>query len=119
MRALWLAIAMLGGAAAWAQVPAAKASGAVLRALDKSTGVVTDIELQSGQSTRHGLLEIALQECRYPDGDAAGDAFAHVVLRDPRQDEPLFSGWMVASSPALNALDHPRYDVWVMRCITS
>ena len=30
-----------------------------------------------------------------------------------------FAGWMIADSPALNALDHPRYDVWVLRCITS
>ncbi|MGB0800115.1 MAG: DUF2155 domain-containing protein, partial [Planktomarina sp.] len=28
-------------------------------------------------------------------------------------------GWMVASSPALNALEHPRYDIWVLRCKTS
>jgi len=33
-------------------------------------------------------------------------------------DKPVFKGWMIASSPALNALDHPRYDVWVLRCIT-
>jgi hypothetical protein len=31
--------------------------------------------------------------------------------------DPVFSGWMVASSPALSALDHPRYDVWVLNCI--
>ena len=30
--------------------------------------------------------------------------------------EPLFSGWMFASSPALNALEHPVYDVWVIDC---
>lgn len=120
MRALWAAVPLIWGAAlAGAQEPAAAARGAVLRALDKSTGIVTDIELQAGQATNHGLLEIALQECRFPQGNAAGDAFAHVTLRDQRQEDVLFSGWMVASSPALNAVDHPRYDVWVMRCITS
>ncbi|MDA9980314.1 DUF2155 domain-containing protein, partial [Yoonia sp.] len=30
-----------------------------------------------------------------------------------------FAGWMLASAPALNAMDHPRYDVWALRCITS
>lgn len=28
----------------------------------------------------------------------------------------LFSGWMFASSPGLSALEHPVYDVWVIRC---
>ena len=30
-----------------------------------------------------------------------------------------FSGWMIASTPALSAMDHSRYDIWVMRCATS
>ena len=119
MRALLSALPLVFGAAVWAQQSASTAPGAVLRALDKSTGIVTDIELQSGQHARHGRLEISLEECRYPEGNAAGDAFAHVTLRDQRQEDVLFSGWMIASSPALNAFDHPRYDVWVMRCITS
>ena len=37
-------------------------------------------------------------------------------IRDVREDTPRFSGWMFASSPALSALDHPRYDVWVVSC---
>jgi hypothetical protein len=31
-------------------------------------------------------------------------------------DAKIFSGWMFASSPALNALEHPTYDVWVIDC---
>jgi hypothetical protein len=30
----------------------------------------------------------------------------------------VFSGWMIADSPALSALDHARYDVWILRCLT-
>jgi hypothetical protein len=30
----------------------------------------------------------------------------------------VFSGWMFASSPALSALEHPVYDVWVIDCKT-
>ena len=33
--------------------------------------------------------------------------------------EPVFTGWMVAASPALSALDDPRYDVWLLRCKSS
>ncbi|OZA01113.1 MAG: hypothetical protein B7Y02_17840 [Rhodobacterales bacterium 17-64-5] len=45
-----------------------------------------------------------------------GDAWAHVTILDAGQTDPVFKGWMVASSPALSALDHPRYDVWVLHC---
>lgn len=92
------------------------APGAVLRALDRVSGELTDIELVSGASTKQGYIEITLKECRFPTEDPSSDAFAYLTIRDARQNDPLFSGWMVASSPALNALDHPRYDVWVMRC---
>ena len=46
------------------------------------------------------------------------EAYAYLVIRDMARGRDMFSGWMLASSPALNALEHPRYDVWVVRCIT-
>lgn len=96
-----------------------QAVGAVLRALDKYTGTVVDIELRSGTVQRFGRIEVVLTECRYPAGNPAGDAFAGVQIREIGANVPVFSGWMVASSPALNAMEHPRYDVWVLRCKTS
>ncbi|MGC9371050.1 MAG: DUF2155 domain-containing protein [Paracoccaceae bacterium] len=93
------------------------APGAVLRGLDRMSGATTDLELNAGDSAQYGPLEIALGECRYPTDNPSSDAFAYLTIRDRRQETPLFEGWMIASSPALNALDHPRYDVWVMRCI--
>jgi hypothetical protein len=63
-----------------------------------------------------GRLEITLSDCRFPSEDPASDAFAHVDIVDTLSQSLAFSGWMIASSPALNALDHARYDVWVMRC---
>lgn len=94
-------------------------SGAVLRTLDKVTGTVFDVEVASGQTMGYGTLEITLSECRYPASNPAGDAFAHLVVMDGSRRQDIFSGWMIASSPALMALDHARYDVWVLRCITS
>ena len=44
------------------------------------------------------------------------EAEAHLTIVDASAPQPVFDGWMIASSPALSALDHPRYDVWVMRC---
>lgn len=95
------------------------ASGAVLRGLDKISGAVKDLEIPSGKSASFGRIEVSVEDCRYPTGNPAGDAFAHVTIHRAPSGEQTFSGWMVASSPALNALDDPRYDVWVLRCITS
>lgn len=94
-------------------------SGAVLRWLDKVSGAVRDIELAPGQSQQLGRLEITLGDCRYPVNNPSGDAFAWLDIRTTGRDDVDFSGWMLASSPALSALDHPRYDVWVIRCTTA
>lgn len=95
--------------------------GAELRLLDKVAGTVEDISLAAGASVSSGRLTITLVECRYPVDDPASDAFAYLSIHDSIQIDrgPVFQGWMIASSPALNALDHARYDVWLMRCTTS
>lgn len=95
------------------------APGAVLRGLDRVSGETSDIEIKKGASVNYGKLEITLSDCRYPVGNPTGDAYAHLTIRDLVDGGVAFDGWMIASSPALNALDHPRYDVWVIRCITS
>ncbi|WP_028095025.1 DUF2155 domain-containing protein [Pseudodonghicola xiamenensis] len=99
------------------RVPASVGQGAVLRGLDKVNGQTVDIELKNGSSGEVFGLDVALAECRFPTENPTGDAFAYVTISDHGQ--PQFEGWMIASAPALNALDHPRYDVWVLRCITS
>lgn len=86
-----------------------------LRALDKMLGRPTDIELSMGQTVVFGRVAIRAIECRYPAADPSGDAFAHLEVLD-LEGEALFDGWMIASSPALNALEHARYDVWVLGC---
>lgn len=94
-------------------------AGAVLRGLDKVSGETTDLELGIGATGRIGTLRIDMRDCRYPEGDPSGDAFAFLDIWERGGEAPLFSGWMIASSPALNAMDHQRYDVWVLRCTTS
>jgi hypothetical protein len=111
-------IAALMAAPAMAQ-QTSRAPGAVLRGLDKLTGRTTDFEVKSGGAAHFGELDIALSECRYPAGNRAGDAYAGLQIMEGGQDAPVFEGWMIASAPALSAMDHPRYDIWVIRCITS
>ncbi|WP_323770382.1 DUF2155 domain-containing protein [Antarctobacter sp.] len=106
----------LAAVPAGAQEKASNGTGAVLRGLDKLNAKVTDIVLQNGETEVLGLIEIALKECRYPEGDPSGDAYAFLTIREAGVAKPVFSGWMIASSPALNAMDHARFDVWVLRC---
>jgi len=93
--------------------------GARLKGLDTITGEVSELELAVGGTIRYERLQITLKECRYPEGNISSDAFAYLVIQDDRSETPNFDGWMIASSPALSALEHPRYDVWVTRCTTS
>ena len=109
------AIALLLASPAAAQ-QMARADGALLRGLDKVSGRTTDIPLQIGEAKRYGRLEVRLGECRFPAGDPSSDAFAQLTITDQSQNVTLFSGWMIASSPALSALDDARYDVWVISC---
>ncbi len=111
-------IAALLAAPATAQVATSNGTGAILRALDKVSGRVKDLKIDVGQAEQLGRIQIALRECRYPRGNRSGDAFAFLTVRETGTEEDVFSGWMVASSPALNAMDHSRYDVWVLRCTT-
>ena len=94
------------------------APGGILRWLDKMTGETADIELSRGQAAVSGRLTILMDECRYPKDNPASNAYAHLTITEEGAGKPVFSGWMVAASPALSALEHPRYDVWVLRCLT-
>ena len=117
MRALLLCALLAAPAAAQEQV--SQGNGAVLRALDKLNAKVSDVTLQSGGRDTVGRITIELSDCRYPVGDPSGNAYAFLTVRETGIEEPVFRGWMVAGSPALNPMDHPRYDVWVLRCTTS
>lgn len=100
-------------------VRAIQAPGASLRGLDKVSGEVVDLNLSIGETATLGRIEVTLGECRYPEDNPTGEAYAWLEIEDPLRTSRVFEGWMVASSPALNALDHARYDVWVIRCTTA
>jgi hypothetical protein len=91
------------------------AEGGTLRVLDRMTDKVQDLHLASGAADAVGKLTVSLDECRYPEGEPAG-SIAHLTIREEALAAPVFMGWMSASSPALNPLDHPRYDVWLLTC---
>ncbi len=97
---------------------------AVLRGLDKVTARTRDFEAPIGEDVEFGALGITVQYCRKRPPEEPPEVFAFVQIDDRRTDgfgvetegERIFSGWMFASNPALNALEHPVYDVWVIDC---
>ena len=135
-RALILA-ALLAGWAGTADARWNQETEATLRALDKITGRSTDIKVEVGKPIVFGSLNVEMKACfqRPPDETPESAAFLTVHSTQPVQvrtmdeavssdevetvseDNPLlFSGWMFASSPGLSALEHPVYDIWVIRC---
>jgi hypothetical protein len=119
MRFLAALVAGLIGVAPVMAQQVSTGQGALLRGLDKVNGQVSDMEVGAGGFVELGRLEIALKECRYPAGNPSGDAYAYLTIREKSNETPVYEGWMIASAPALNGLDHARYDVWVMRCKTN
>ena len=90
-----------------------------LRGVDKITARVTDIRAPMNKPLRFGSLEITPRTCskRPPEETPEVDAFLEISdIKPDGEKKKLFSGWMFASSPAISALEHPVYDVWVIDC---
>jgi hypothetical protein len=94
----------------------------VLRGLDKITGRPTNIYAPVGVPVKFATLEITARYCYSTPTSEPPETTAFLQIDDHRIDKPAkreFSGWMLASSPSLNALEHPLYDVWVISCMTN
>jgi hypothetical protein len=120
-----LLLTFAAAAAVAAQAPrapdrgdAVAATSVHLRGLDTLNGQARDIIARVGETVTLGHLVIVVHTCRVP-VNTDGEAMVFLTITDTREAEPRFSGWMFASSPALSALDHPRYDVWVQSCSNS
>lgn len=115
---LLTALALLGGLAG----PAGAAPGntVVMRGLDKVTARVMTFEVKIGESVNYGTLLIKVRACDRtpPTEPPESKVFLDIYeLKSGELEAELFHGWMFASSPALNPLEHPVYDVWVLECL--
>jgi hypothetical protein len=91
----------------------------LLRALDKITGRATDISAPVGKTVKFFTLTITARYCYSTPPSEPPETVAFVQIDDHRPDQKerrVFSGWMRASSPGLNGMEHPLYDVWVISC---
>lgn len=96
---------------------------AMLAGLDKITGRITRFDVYIDETVLFGALEITPRACySRPSNDTLQRTSAFLEVDQRGLDgmaKRLFTGWMFADSPALNAVDHPVYDVWLVECKTS
>ncbi|HUO89348.1 MAG TPA: DUF2155 domain-containing protein [Rhizomicrobium sp.] len=91
----------------------------IMRGLDKITGRATTLLIPIGKSVDYATLTITARYCYTTPSTETPETVAFVQIDDHRPDQPahrVFSGWMYASSPGLNGLQHPLYDAWVISC---
>jgi hypothetical protein len=94
-------------------------NGVTLQGLDKQTARVFIIDALVGQSIEFGTLKIIVQHCEKAPLENRQESMAFIRITEQKPNsavQNLFSGWMFSSSPALSALDHPIYDVWIKEC---
>lgn len=88
--------------------------------LHKVTAKVQQIELLSGQEYAIGNMSLIMHDCvsTPPEEPPETKAFLQISEFKAGRDKPLFSGWMFASSPGINAMEHPVFDIWPLACKT-
>jgi hypothetical protein len=99
---------------------------AVIQALDKVSAESMRFEAAVGRPVRYKNLVFTVKACeRSAPDEAVEDSIAHVTVESQPRAAPgkptppprqTFRGWMYASSPGLNPLEHPIYDAWLITC---
>ena len=95
----------------------------VFQGLDKITARIKTFEIQVGTLKKFGILDIDLQKCVYSLPLDEPESIAYIKVLDLSDNQSvtkdklsIFEGWIFASSPALNAMEHPVYDVSLISC---
>jgi hypothetical protein len=93
---------------------------ATFAGLDKITGRITRFDVYVDETVLFGALEITPRACyERPATDTVQRTTAFLEVNQMSLDgtsERIFTGWMFADSPALSAVDHAVYDVWLIEC---
>ncbi len=123
----FLPVALAAAAAGLAMAPvAAKAARienpvAVFSGIDKITGRITSFDVYIGETVQFGALQVTPKVCYSRDDTEAQKITSFVEVDEitlDRKIRRIFTGWMFADSPGLNAVEHAVYDVWLTECKT-
>ena len=95
----------------------------IFQGLDKITARIKTFEIKVGITKKFGILDINLQKCVYSKPLDEPESIAYIKVLDKsdkysvsKDKSSIFEGWIFASSPALNAMEHPVYDVSLISC---
>ncbi len=92
---------------------------AVFSALDKVTARISKIEVPLNETVKFGSLKVTPRVCYSRPATERPKTTSFVEVNEVQLDgneKRIFSGWMFAESPALNAVEHPVFDVWLTNC---
>lgn len=92
---------------------------AVFSGIDKITGRITTFDVYIGETVQFGALQVTPRVCYSRDEAEAPKTTTFVEVDEitlDRKIRRIFTGWMFADSPGLNAVEHPVYDVWLQSC---
>ncbi len=91
-----------------------------LTALDKITAKTSFIRLAIGEKKSFGSLEIKALKCTSSENNDIQESVAYIQVKDLYNKDNnqvfLFNGWTFSSSPTLQSMDHPVYDLWITSC---
>ena len=91
-----------------------------LTALDKITAKTSAFRLTIGEKKFFGPLEIKALKCQLSENKDSTDTVAYLQVKDLSAKDNnqvfLFNGWTFASSPTLQSIDHPIFDLWIIGC---
>jgi hypothetical protein len=121
LRATTVAMLALGAIAISGPADAARIANpvAVFSGLDKITGRITTFDVYLNETVQFGALQVTPKACYSRDDTEQQkvDGFVEVdEITLDRRIRRIFTGWMFADSPGLNAVEHPIYDVWLKEC---
>lgn len=99
--------------------PTVRKPFAMVRALDKITARTQVLPIRVGDAARFGTLAVQVRDCRSTRPEQRPEDAIFLEIVDTPPGEPareVYAGWMFSSSPAVAAMDHAVYDIWLVTC---
>ena len=95
-------------------------NAALMQAMDKVTGRVNKIIVPVKGQISFGDFSLVLRSCKKRPAEETPENFAFIDVTDKSlgsEEYNIFRGWIISSTPGINAIEHPIYDVWLLECI--
>lgn len=88
---------------------------AVVRIMNKDAGKVQEVKIPVGQEFRFKKMYVNVRSCKQTDPFQAEDFYTFLEISEHEKGK-IFGGWMSRNEPGQNPLQHPDYDIWLVKC---